>query len=213
MSPTPLKLTNWTKAHKKSQTHSAKVRIMRVLIPGIAATILATLFLWSPVEHFFSHEKVTGGVTLQDLTLRNVVTKPSIHGLDQQGRPYHLKAVEAQQLNPNEAHLVTPHGKIDCENNMKVDITSKTGFYQGRDKILTCEEDVHVTTSDGYILDSDKAHLHLNSKQTKGEGAVNAQGPTGTIHGNQGYTLTQEGNLHVHGPSKMTINTGKDGSS
>ncbi|MBA4749589.1 MAG: LPS export ABC transporter periplasmic protein LptC [Alphaproteobacteria bacterium] len=210
MSPTPLKLTNWTKAHKKSKSHSAQVRVMRILIPGIAGGILLALFLWSPVERLLSHKEVVGGVTLQDLTLRNVVTKPSIHGLDKEGRPYHLQAHEAQQMSPDKAHLVTPHGKIDCENNMKVDIVSKTGFYQGNEKILTCEKDVHVTTSDGYILDSDKAHLHFNSKQTQGEGAVHAKGPAGTIQGNQGYTLTQEGHLHVHGPSKMTLNTHKD---
>ena len=205
MSPMSSKFSQWTHAHRRSVTHSAQVRLLRIFIPATAGIILLSLFLWSPLENMFASKGLYQGINPQDLTLRNTVINPQIHGVDAQGRPYHLQAQEARQTAPEKAHLTTPRGEIQLENNRRVTITSKTGAYEGVAQVLNCEKDVHLTTSDGYVVDADKASMSFETKQTEGTGCVNAQGPTGTLEGYQGFTLTQEGYLHVNGPSKLTL--------
>lgn len=205
MSPMSTKFSQWTHAHKRSVSHSAQVRLLRILIPATAGIILLSLFLWSPLEDMFSTKGLSQGISPQDLTLRNTVINPQIHGVDTQGRPYHLQAQEARQTSPEKAKLTIPHGEIQLENDRRVTITSKTGDYEGGAQVLNCEKEVRLTTSDGYTVDADKASMHFSTKQTDGTGCVNAQGPTGTLEGHQGFTLTQEGYLHVNGPSKLTL--------
>lgn len=205
MSPMSPKFSRWKRAHRRSVSHSAQVRLLRILIPVIAGIILLSLFLWSPLEDLLSSKGLYQGINQQDLTLRNTVINPEIHNIDNQGRPYRLKAQAAHQTTPEQAQLTKPQGEIQLENDRHVTITSKKGNYQGNDHILTCEKDVQVTSSDGYIIDADKARVHFPTRQTQGTGHVNAHGPTGVLEGNQGFTLTQEGHLHVNGPSKLTL--------
>ena len=207
MSPLPPKFSQWKHAHRRSVSHSAQVRLLRVLIPVTAGIILLSLFLWSPLEDILSTKGLHQGINPQDLTLRNTVINPQIHGVDAQGRPYHLQAQEAHQTAPEKAQLTTPQGEIQLENNRRVTITSKVGDYEGDAQTLNCEKEVHVTTSDGYVVDADKASMHFSTRQTEGTGHVNAQGPTGTLQGDQGFILTQEGHLHVNGPSKLTLHS------
>ena len=192
-------------AKTSALSHSSQIRLLRVLLPGLALAILATLFLWSPVTRMLETQDTRAAISPQDLTLRNTVTNPHVTGLDKTGRPFHLLAKEAHQVAPEKAHLTNPKGDIVCQDGTQIFVDSQKGTYVAKDQVLTCQKDVHIRTSHGYHVTSDEATVDFPTKQAHGQGHVHADGPTSVLEGEQGFTMTQDGALHVPGPSKMTL--------
>ncbi|MCA0371074.1 MAG: LPS export ABC transporter periplasmic protein LptC [Proteobacteria bacterium] len=205
MSAPLTKDNHWREAKTSALSHSNQIRLLRILLPAVAACILAALFLWSPVSHMLEKRDARASIQPQDLTLRNTVTKPRITGLDKEGRPYHLNANEAHQTAPEQARMSHPTGDIVCKDGAQIFVDSKQGTYAAKDEVLTCQEDVHIRTSHGYHVTSDEAKVDFPEKMAHGQGHVHADGPAGILEGNEGFTMTQDGVLHVPGPSKMTL--------
>lgn len=192
-------------AKTSALSHSSQIRLLRVLLPGLALAILATLFLWSPVKHLLEIHDTRSAINPQDLTMRNTVTNPHISGLDKEGRPYHLLAQEAHQIAPKKAFLTKPKGDIICQDGAQIFVDSLKGTYEANEQVLSCQDDVHIRTSHGYHVTSDDATVDFPTKQAHGQGHVHADGPAGILEGNQGFVMTQDGMLHVPGPSKLTL--------
>jgi len=192
-----------------SSIYSRYVSLMKVILPlGILLSIgfaLGWPYLMSIGKESFSiidpnHPEIQ----------ENRMVRPHYISTDDKGQPFHLNAEWAKQKTENLADLISPRGSMTMLEGETFSVESQQGHYDSQTKTLTLEENVILTSTDGYHIKTDKAHLTIDNKMIEGDHYIEGKGPTGEIMGAKGFKVETrpEGKkvITLKGHSRVVIN-------
>ncbi len=181
------------------------ITLTKWLLPVGALLLLATIALWPEIDRMgdsarIAFKRVTneiGGAT---------VTNARYRGVDQQGRPYTLTAVTAQQDGVDRVNLTTPKGDITLANGTWLMVQSKLGVYLQHSQQLDLSREVTLYRDDGTTLVTASASVDMKNGAAASAEPTHAEGPFGTLD-SQGFTLTDKGAaIQFNGPAHLVLN-------
>lgn len=185
--------------------YSRTVAWLKVALPLAALGLLSTLFLLSrvidPTKSIpFAETEV------QDRLLNQRVSGPYYSGTTANGDQIAFVAKS----------VVTPNGltggtnaddvfvKIDLADGGVVEVTSRTASIDVANDVSDLTGDVVITTSTGYVVNSDEITARVSSLDVKSPGAVSADTPAGDLVAGSMRLWTPEQN----GPAQMFFTNG-----
>ena len=152
----------------------------------IKAGLFASLFTKpsAPVANMPLPEQVSSGVS-------------TITGFDKDKQPYEMKAQSVLQdkTNSDLAHLTTVSGHLVKKSGAVMKLSSKSGAYQKKKRILDLIGNVKLISQDQYTAYLEKARVTLKEKRLYAKVPVKVIFAQGTINAN-GVDITNNG-AHV----------------
>ncbi|MEP5731653.1 MAG: hypothetical protein ABJL67_20015 [Sulfitobacter sp.] len=162
--------------------YSRLVGWLKVLLPLLALALLSTLFLLSRVV---DPETVIpfADKEIQDRLRDQQVTGPI----------YYSVTADGDELSFSADTLITPRGQtganeaevveiiMDLVSGSKFVVTSARGRFDIAANRADLEEDVTITTSTGYVIESDHLVTQMSTLNVESPGPVAANGPLGTL--------------------------------
>jgi lipopolysaccharide export system protein LptC len=177
--------------------HSRLVAAMRLVLPSLAAILLAVLALWSRFGLEGSRLMLSltslGPHRIDSLTM----SSPRFAGIDEKKRPF---TVSADQL----IGLTAPQADMTMENGAWVALTADSGRYQRQAQLLDLLGAVNLFHDEGYELHTHDMHVDLGSGRAVGHQPVRGQGPAGELAAqglelsNGGKRILLTGHAHLH---------------
>ncbi|WP_306151263.1 LPS export ABC transporter periplasmic protein LptC [Roseovarius sp. MMSF_3281] len=162
--------------------HSRLVAWMKIILPLIALGLLSTLFLISRNVDPTKNVAITG-IDLEQRADDLGATNPSFAGVTNRGDQVSIRARQAKPNAQDPEHLLaeTVTAKLRLTSGTVIDITSNHAeMHQGR-LTANLEGDVHVVTTNGYDLTTQKLDTRLDSLYAETPGPVQGAAPVGTI--------------------------------
>ncbi|MFK7837616.1 MAG: hypothetical protein AB8B60_15505 [Sulfitobacter sp.] len=173
--------SGWDKAMQVDR-YSRLVGWLKVLLPLLALALLSTLFLLSRV---IDPETVIpfADKEIQDRLRDQQVTSPIYNGVTADGDKISFRADKLTtpegQTGANEADNVEV--VMDLVSGSNVVVTAAQGRFDIAANRADLEQDVTITTSTGYVINSDLLITHMSTLNVTSPGAVDAMGPLGTL--------------------------------
>lgn len=188
--------------------YSRYVSLMRAILPVAILLSVGLVIAW-PYLQSLSKES-TSIVDLSQPEIReNRMVRPHYMSTDEKGQPFYVDAEWAKQKTENLADLVSPHGSMTMTEGQTFDLEAKKGQYDSQTKVLHLEEDVILTSTDGYHVQTNKARITLDNNIIEGDNYVEGQGPTGEIMGQKGFKVENRPHgkkvITLKGPSRVVI--------
>ena len=185
---------------RSTKAYSRYVSLMKVILPvGILLSI--GLALGWPYLTSIRKETLPQVDASHPEIQENRMVRPHYVSTDTKGQPFHLTADWAKQKTEDLADLISPEGSITMIEGETFNVKSQKGHYDIQDKILTLEDKVTLTSTDGYHITTEKARIGIDSKIIEGDNFIEGKGPTGEIMGTKGFKVeTQE-----NGKKKITL--------
>ncbi|MEO1000280.1 MAG: LPS export ABC transporter periplasmic protein LptC [Pseudomonadota bacterium] len=161
--------------------YSRFVRMLRIGLPLVALALLSTLFL-------FERDDTIGGIVFSRADLAALgagmrLTEPRIAGMTEKGEPFLVTADWAlpDGPDPDEITLQGIEAEIDMADGRKVRLTSDRALLLRRDETLTLFDNIRMTSSDGYVVTTERATAHMATGRIEVTSPVLARGPLGQI--------------------------------
>jgi lipopolysaccharide export system protein LptC len=187
------------------------VGAMRLILPAIAALLLAALALWS---HFGldtgSFRLAMGSIGLNSVDSL-AMSNPHFEGMDEKRRPFSLTANSARQADPeaDAIELDAPQADITLEDGAWLTLTSERGRYMRAGQLLDLLGKVNLFHDKGYEIHTSDVVVDLAKSSAYGDGAVDGQGPSGELTA-EGLEVSGGGSrIHFLGHAHMTIYNGQ----
>ncbi len=170
--------------------HSRVVSWAKILLPLAALGILSTLFLFARAidpEDAIPYATVDIAERIREPRM----TAPTYAGVTSDGGSITVQAAEARPGTADgaataqmlTARLQTPDGAV-------TDLVAAAGALDDRAGTLSLMGDVRMTTSTGYIIESQAMTARLDRTRVTSPGDITATGPMGTINAT-GMSLEQ----------------------
>lgn len=188
--------------------YSNYVSLMKIILPLGILLAIGLVIGW---PYFVSggKEPLTMIDPDQPEIKENRMVRPHYMSTDTKGQPFHLNAEWAKHKTENLAHLINPQGSITMLEGETFKVESKKGNYDSQGKTLTLEDTVTLTSTDGYNIQTEKAHITIDNKTIEGDHYIEGTGPTGALMGEKGFKVeTRAGGKKVitlKGPSRVVI--------
>ncbi len=187
--------------------YSRFVRLMKLLLPSLAAILLALVVIWPRLRVDESRFRVgfadIGAKEVEKLSMVNA----RFFGIDQQGHPFTVTSVRAEEedKDTNIVDLEAPKADFASRDGSGVFVTAERGYYRQKEQLLDLQGDVSLYHEKGYELHTEQAHVDLAANTAHGEVAVHGQGPQGRLEG-EGFELRDKGSdVIVTGKSTLTL--------
>jgi lipopolysaccharide export system protein LptC len=185
---------------------STVVTFSKKLLPVAAVALLVALALAPSWHSGPDKDRVT-------YHLRNAHTDDSsrmqgarYHGVDQQGQPFTVTAVNAIQQGPDNVALTQPIGDITLKSSAWLELRSNTGMFNQKSQILHLAGNVTLYRNDGTTVTTSKAAINLQSGNAHGTAPTDVQGPFGTLHADHGFVLANRGTeITFPGPATLIL--------
>ncbi len=190
--------------------HSRRVRIFKVLLPGlgIAALLLVAGLTWAKM-HFASGVDVRSVLFSKDgLTM----VEPRLTGRSQD-RTYDITAARAFQniTDPKVVRMEGIEGRVSLVDGSTVKLESPRGTYDGNRETLRLEGGLALSSSKGWRVEGATADVALTDGGVAGRDGVRVTGPGATIAADQ-IDLTDNGHRVLFtGQVRLTIVPGETG--
>jgi len=197
-------------ARRRSKSfYSRYVSLMKIILPlGIFLSI-GFVIGW-PYLLSMGKESLPTVDANQPEIRENRMVNPHYVSTDEKGRPFHLNAEWAKQQTENFSDLLKPEGSITMMEGETFNVKSNKGHYDSQTKVLTLEEKVVVTSTDGYNVETEKALLTIDNKTIEGDHFIKGIGPTGEIMGEKGFKVESRPQgkkvITLKGRSRVVIN-------
>ncbi|MBA3813864.1 MAG: LPS export ABC transporter periplasmic protein LptC [Alphaproteobacteria bacterium] len=183
-----------------TNAYSRYVSLMKIILP---AGILFSIGLALGWPYFISIGKES--LSKIDLSRPEIQENRMVHphyiSTDNQGQPFHLTAEWAKQKTEDLADLIQPEGSMTMLEGETFKVNSKKGHYDTQGKILILQENVTLTSTDGYLIKTEKARINIDKKIIEGDDFIEGSGPTGAIMGTNGFKVEN----HPHGKKVITL--------
>lgn len=194
---------------RADNTYSRVVAAMKVLLPLIALGLLSTLFLISrTVDPSKSVPVAQGDVEkrAQDMGASN----PSFAGVTDTGDEIRFNAGIARPGRdvggPITAEAVS--AQIRLPTGTIVDITARAAEFDQRAMQAQLRGDVQITTSTGYVIDTDRLDMNLDALNATTPDSVTATGPLGDLTAGQMVLRNANGDGDVNGAAELLFTQG-----
>ena len=160
--------------------YSLIVRWLRVILPVLGLALLLAVFL-------LPRELLVGRIGLSGLSVEPGqglrLENPRFSGTTPDGQPFALTADWAlpDAPDPTRIDLGNLDGEIVVDDDQTVHLAAGSGEYRPKDGRLALEDDVVVTTSDGYRMTAPRALADIEARTLTVEGPVRGEGALGLI--------------------------------
>ena len=179
--------------------HSRLVAWMKIILPLVALGLLSTLFLISRNVDPTKNIPVTN-IDLEQRADDLGATNPSFAGVTDRGHQVSVLADQAKPDAGDPEHLMarTVVAQLRLTSGTVIDITSERAEMNQGTLTANLEGDVHVVTTDGYDLTTERLNTRLDSLFAETPGPVQGAAPVGTIEAGRMLLQTNEDTGAAH---------------
>ena len=189
--------------------YSSFVSLMKVILPFGILFAVGLAIVWPYLNSIDKDETKVVDTSSPDIK-ENRMVQPQYVSTDKKGQPFTVDAEWAKKKEENLSDLVKPHGTMVMKKGETLELSAKTGQYDSEKKILNLEGDVTLTSSDGYRLKTEHAHVDSDEKIIEGDSYIEGEGPAGSIMGQNGFKVENKAEgkklLTLKGQSRVVIN-------
>ncbi|MCB1532724.1 MAG: LPS export ABC transporter periplasmic protein LptC [Alphaproteobacteria bacterium] len=185
--------------------YSLFISRMRLVLPLIAAMIIAAVFAWGqmsddniiPVESA-NAPKIIG---------KNELLNPRFESVDSKNQPYTVTANRAVRGENNDDLVIleSPLADMLLTSGNWVAVQAQNGAYRQDNKRLILKGDVEIFHDEGYQMQMAELNLDLNTSQAWSDVDVYGQGPAGTLNAKGLKADNVKGHLVFTGPAKLIL--------
>lgn len=186
--------------------YALAVRGAKYILGLGSVAMIALVFLWPDMQATQAVAPHVAGID----TAVNRLDHPQFDAVDKEGQPFTLRAQTAlsAKADPDQIDLVNPNGVMLQKNGIALGLVGDTGTYAQEKKILHLQGNARVIEDKGLTLSTPDLTLDVQAKTIESNGAVNVQGPMGTLEA-RGLTGDHgAGILIFKGPAKLTLPEG-----
>ncbi len=162
--------------------YSQIVAGMKILLPLAALGLLSTLFLISRTVDP-SKSAMVADIDLEQRAQDLGVTNPRFTGVTSQGDEILFAAARALPDRASSERLIATNvtAQMRLAAGTVIDITSARADMQQQDMTVILQGRVHITTSTGYVIDTEQLDARLDEIYAQTPGKVTATGPLGDL--------------------------------
>jgi lipopolysaccharide export system protein LptC len=183
------------------------VTVSKALLPVIAVGILIALVLAPSMKAGPGADRITYKLTPNAPTTASVMQGAQYRGVDQQGQPFTLTADTANQRGLNDIVLAQPQGDITLTSGAWLLLKSDAGLFNQKLQTLGLHGNVTLYRNDGTTVTSPDAKIDLKQGSATTASPVDAAGPFGTLHADNGFIITDRGqDVTFKGPVQLVLN-------
>lgn len=187
--------------------YSNFVALMKVTLPVVAIMLVGVIVFWNRIVPNPRLLAPDVSSLSADFAENLAMINPRFDGIDNAGRPYHLTASEAQQLdsNANEVTLIQPSGDVTLGDGTWLSLSADQGQYLRKEELLHLVGNVSFFHDQGFEMQSPSALVDFRASRASGDQGVTGQGPAGTLEA-EGFDFQNEGvDIFFNGKSHLTI--------
>ncbi len=186
---------------------SRLVTVSKALLPLVAVGILIALVLAPSMKTGAGADRITYKLTGNAPAAVSTMQGAQYRGVDQQGQPFTLTADTANQRGANDIMLAQPQGDITLTSGAWLMLKSDAGLFNQKLQTLGLHGNVTLYRNDGTTMTSPDAKIDLKQGSATTSSPVDAAGPFGTLHADNGFTITNRGqDVTFQGPVKLVLN-------
>jgi lipopolysaccharide export system protein LptC len=173
---------------RAAMRHSRMVRVLRIAIPiiiGLAGVGTIVLFKWlDPLRVLAKLPVNSKGLVVSGTKI--TMQQPHLVGFTKDSRPYSVTARTAAQdiTNPDAVELQDIYATMATQDQGRIEVTARNGFYDGKTENLTLRNNI-VLTSPTYIARLQQAVVGVRIGHVVSEQPVEVQMLQGTINANR----------------------------
>lgn len=184
------------KAFRMAQSHSRKVRLLKITLPILAILMAAAFFSYSWILSPPGVDVQLEGAALADGKL--VMANPKLDGLTNGDRPYTMTAARAVQELDNQGmiELEQINAKLPVAEADWAVVKAERGRYDRSKNALEMTKDITVTTSDGLVAKLNSATVDIDKGNLETAEPVDLERP-GTRIRSDSMTILQNGKVLV----------------
>ena len=186
------------RAFRAAVRHSRHVRVLRLAIPITAAVVLvaaaAFSFLFKPLRLLASMPVDIGSMVVSGTKI--MMHQPRLSGVTRDNRKYDMVAQAAAQdvTKPDMIELQGVHATMEMRDKVSFETTANGGLYNTKTEHLTLNQNVVVTSSNGYQAFLNEAVVDVRASKIVSEKPVEVKTATWTITANR-MEVTESGDL------------------
>ena len=171
------------------------VQAMKLIMPLLAAGVLALMVFWPDIEGGSSRLSFRRGPALVPEALQLV--SPRFQGVDELNRPYTVTARLARQPGQEEIMLLDlPRADIRLTDGGWVYVESDRGRYDRTARHLDLEGNVQIYYDNGTLFRTEAAAVQVDAGTAHGERPTKAQGSFGIIE-SEGFEMLERGAVMI----------------
>lgn len=189
-------------ARTHRSVYSSYVTLMKILLP-IGIFLALGLAIGWPYLTSLNKENLIPLNASQPEIKENRMVRPHYISTDDKGQPFQLDADWAKQKSEDLVDLTNPQGSMTIIAGETFTVESKKGHYDSQNKSLTLEENVVLTSTDGDLIKTEKAHVDLDKGIISGNNPIEGKGKAGEFKG-EGFQVEKR----AHGKKVITLRGG-----
>lgn len=204
-SPEPRsRLENWEMRARQSADSTAGysrfVRIMKVMLPVVALSLVAMVILYSANGRDGETIRITA-TELKEITADRALVAPRLIGTDGRGQPFTVTAKGAS-VEPGKASKMTiddVKADITMQDKSWLQVGAVEGVLDVEGKTLDLKKTINIYSDRGYECHTEAARYDFGSGMLKGDKPIKCQGPLGIITGERFEGMKDPGILKFSG--------------
>ncbi|MRU15610.1 LPS export ABC transporter periplasmic protein LptC [Roseovarius sp. A21] len=179
--------------------HSRLVAWMKIILPLLALGLLSTLFLISRTVDPTKNIPITS-IDLEQRADDLGATNPSFAGVTNRGDQISVRADQAKPDANDPEHLMarTVVAQLRLTSGTVIDITSNRAEMNQGTLTANLEGAVHVVTTNGYDLTTERLNTRLDRLFAETPGPVQGAAPVGTIEAGRMLLQTNDDSGAAH---------------
>lgn len=182
--------------------YSRFVRIMKVMLPLVAFSLIVMVLVYSSVGRDGAGGKVTITATeMSELTNDRQLVNPKLSGTDGRGQPFTVTAKSATQApgKTQKMYFDKVVADVTMQDKSWVQVDATKGLLDAEAKTLDLTETINIFSDKGYECHTKTARYDFGLGLLKGDNPIDCQGPLGLITGQKFEGLRDPGIMRFTG--------------
>jgi lipopolysaccharide export system protein LptC len=196
------------RAFLAARRHSRLVRILRIVIPGTVAFVLAVIVLVTYLNPLRMLAKLP--INIDNLVVSGTkvtMEQPRLSGFTSDARAYELTADTAAQdmTKPDIVELRNIRAKMEMQDKSTVEMTAVTGIYDAKGETLRLDREILLNSSTGYQGRLSEALVDIRNGDVVSEHPVEIKLLQGTLNANRLNIVDSGEIMRFHGGVVMDL--------
>jgi lipopolysaccharide export system protein LptC len=163
------------------------------MLPSVALVTLIVLIGWPHIQKWKYERKPTLAQNTTVVSKTNITaTRPEYKSTDEKNQPYTITADRGVETSTEEVHLTNPRMEMHLRAGGSVILTSSTGIFNKISNQMHLINDVTLTHSQGYKIQTTQAWIDCKQGSAHGNSPIWGNGPAGSIEA-KGFRLAEQG--------------------
>jgi len=177
--------------------YSRFVQWAKILFPLIALGLLSTMFLFSRTVNP-EDAIIFADIDVEQIARDQKLSSPRFSGTTSNGASIIVDADSALPAltNPRRLTIRNVVARIENQGARNYGITAQTAIYDGTDDTLQLQNDVRISTSTGFRIETEALNVNLETSALTSPGQVIGNGPPGRLEAGS-MMLTSDGTSQV----------------